>query len=208
MTGAAGRDRWRGSGSHFPGSDVYHGDMKSRHSILPALIALALFAVLAAATAPSPPDGPVGCGTMAGPGDTVSHDPAGWKDVDRLIGEQKYRAALDVVRSILDRTPDPEERTRAILKAAQLEAGLGGFETAVRFLRTTQWPEEARYRAQLELASIDALSTYLDWYSWDIGQREEVISTDEPDISRWTRRQILAEIGASFARLWAQREQL
>ncbi len=166
-----------------------------------ALIAVALVLVAAALAGGGPP---AGGATMAPGEEPVAQ--AGWKEVDRLIDEQKYQKALETVRAILERATDPKERTRAILKAAELETGLGGFEMSVRFLRSVEWPAEPMLRAQLELAYAGSLQTYLDAYSWEIGRREEVVSRSEVDLARWTRKQILAEIDAAFTRLWKVRE--
>jgi len=140
----------------------------------------------------------------------VTHPPS-WQSVETLIRDQRYRAALAEVNRLLEdatRRGDAAEVTRALLEGARLEMGLGGFERAVRYLRTHPWPEAPMLRAQLELAYAHTLSTYLGAYSWEIGRREEVVSTEEPDISRWTRRQILAEVHGAFARLWRQRDAL
>ncbi len=134
-----------------------------------------------------------------------------WHSVATLIKNQRYKAARNEVLLLLDRATrsgDAAGRTRAIIKAAQLETGLGGFEKAVRFLRSVNWPANPTLRAELELAYANALKAYLDTYSWQIGSREHIISTREVDISRWTRQQILDEINRAFDRAWRLRRKL
>ncbi len=136
---------------------------------------------------------------------------ASWDSVATLIKDQRYRAARKMVQTLLDRATkrgDEAGRTRAIIKAAQLETGLGGFEKSVRFLRSVRWPSAPKLHAQLELAYANALKAYLDAYSWQIGSRERIISTRQVDLSRWTRQQILDEINGAFFRAWLQRHAL
>ncbi|NOZ78017.1 MAG: hypothetical protein GXP48_02310 [Acidobacteria bacterium] len=136
---------------------------------------------------------------------------ASWKAVDALIGDQRYKAAHTMVLTLLEsaaKRGDAREQARALIKATQLETALGGFEKAVRFLRSTPWPAEPALEAQLDLAYANALRAYLDTYSWQIGPRERVISTGEIDISKWTRRQILDQINLAFFRAWQQRRAL
>src|SRR5688572_17461905 len=70
--------------------------------------------------------------------------PATWKEVDRLVGEQKFEAASAVVGRIRAKAmADGNEAdwTRALVREVQLRTALHGYETAVRFLREEPWPK-------------------------------------------------------------------
>ncbi len=138
----------------------------------------------------------------------MEKSPPSWKTVDRLIDEQKYRAALEEARRLLEAAADETGRTRAVLQVAELEMALGGFEKAVTFLRTQPRPNDPVLRAQIELEYARTLESYLDAYSWEIGRREAVGPTDAVGVDRWTRTQIVGEIGAAYGRVWAVREAL
>lgn len=133
----------------------------------------------------------------------------GWKTVNRLIDEQKYQAALEVVgklRAAAEENADYDEWTRALIREVQLRTGLHGYETSVRFLREEKWPDSPRHKLILELFYARSLVMYMQAYSWEIGQRERVESGDEIDLKRWTRDQLVAEANGSFLRVWEDRE--
>jgi uncharacterized protein YfaS (alpha-2-macroglobulin family) len=135
-------------------------------------------------------------------------EPVGWKNVQTLISEQKYKAALEAVEAIeaaARDAGDDAEITRALVESTKLRMGLHGYETAVEELMGAAWPEDPLSRARLELVSAHALATYVRAYAWEIGQREQVISADEVDLERWTSSQIVAAANAGYARLWRDR---
>ena len=133
-----------------------------------------------------------------------------WKEVERLIDEQKYREALGIAERLLEgaRGGEAGEWTRALVQVAQLESGLHGYERTVRRLREEAWPEDPLSQATLHLFYADGLRLYLEAYSWEIRQRERVISVEEPDLRLWTSDQILAEANRAFSAVWEQREAL
>jgi hypothetical protein len=66
-----------------------------------------------------------------------------FKEIDRLIDEQKLEAAAkktDEVLAAAKRSRDAATQTRALVKATQLRIALGGYQTAVEFLRSEPWP--------------------------------------------------------------------
>lgn len=141
--------------------------------------------------------------------------PESWEEVERLVSEQKFQAALDMtsaLRAIAVESGDTDEQTRALIKEVQLRSGLHGYETAVRFLRDTPWPDGPRERLILELFYARSLVHYLQAYSWEIGQRERVAVGAEDgvggtvDLKAWTRDQIAAEAHRSYASVWPERE--
>lgn len=136
---------------------------------------------------------------------------ASWKDVDRLVNEQKYEEAAKVAESILQAAKarkDGAEWTRALVTVTQLRIGLHGYETAVRRLKDEPWPEGNLPRAQLSLLYGHALVTYQRAYSWEVGQREKVETKGAVDLKAWTREQILAEALEAALGVYALRDAL
>ena len=126
-----------------------------------------------------------------------------------LVDEQKFQKALEAVEIRLQAargTTDDNELTRALVKATQLRIGLHGYETAVRFLREQPWPPSVLARTTLRLFYAHALVTYTQAYSWEIGQRERVESTEVLDLKAWTRDEIVAEALRAYGEVWSDRE--
>ncbi len=148
----------------------------------------------------------------AAPGSASAPDEAAkvsWVEIDGLIDERRYQAALERVTGLRERAQqagDEAEWTRALVREVQLTTGLHGYETSVRHLREMPWPEAPLYRAVLELYYAHSLVDYLGVYGWEIRQRERVESAGEVDLRSWTREQIGAEIDAAYTRVWAARQ--
>jgi alpha-2-macroglobulin len=139
----------------------------------------------------------------------ITGDP--WKEVDRLVAEQKYEAASSLVARLREEArgrKDEDAWTRALIREVQVRSALHGYETAVRFLREQPWPEGALARATLDLFYGQSLVQYLQAYSWEIRNRERVESKEAVDLKRWTAEQIGEEAQRAYARVWAQREAL
>jgi hypothetical protein len=133
-----------------------------------------------------------------------------WEDVDRLISEQKFEAASKTVGAILERARkdgDAAEWTRALVEETKLRMALHGYETAVRFLRTEEWPEEPVSQAVLELYYANSLATYARVYSWEIRRRERVDTSGELDLKKWDLEQIVEEADRAFLSVWSAREE-
>src|SRR6266508_3880176 len=107
---------------------------------------------------------------------------ADWKEIDRLISEQKFEEAVKLVG-----------RRR---------------ETAVRFFKEEPWPKGLLSRAALELYYAQSLVNYFHAYSWEIQKRERVESSGAVDLKAWTTTQIYAEAVRAYRRLWPEREAL
>ena len=134
-----------------------------------------------------------------------------WKEIDRLISEQKYSAALDGAQtrlSVARDSGDEDEWARALIKVVQLETGLHGYETSVRFLREQPWPNGVVPNAALSLFYAQSLVTYANAYSWEIRQREKVESRGPVDLKAWTLEQIYTEANRTFEALWNRRAEL
>ncbi len=162
--------------------------------------------------------GVVGLQVSAGPGDNgeapagqiaIEEEKLNWEEVQRLQNDQKFEAAFDVVEAIRQRAEvagEAEEWTRAIVEQVKLRSALHGYETAVRFLKETPWPDDEISRAVLDLYYAHALATYVHAYSWEIRQRERVETTAELDLKKWDVDQIVEESNRAFGELWARRE--
>ena len=172
-----------------------------RVALIPILFAAVAIAAGLHGMAPSEEDGAL---IVAGEGGQVT-----WKDVEKLVSEQKFQAAADAVAEIrrsAAETENSEEWTRALVEEVQLRTALHGYETSVRFLREQEWPDDPASRAVLDLFYAQSLVTYAQVYSWEIRGRERVASDDEVDLKRWTMDQIVAEANRAFGRLWSERE--
>jgi hypothetical protein len=84
---------------------------------------------------------------------------------------------------------------------------LHGYETAVRFLRTEPWPEDAVSQAVLELYYAHSLATYARVYSWEIRQRERVDTSGGLDLKKWDLEQIVEEADRAFLSVWSARDE-
>ena len=173
---------------------------EERQRRLPLYIGALVFGLLLAASAPQP---------EAGRPPRGDDRPLSWSDVDRLIDEQKLAAARELVAGLKEQAReagDEDALTRALVREAQLTTALHGYETAVRQLRSEGWPDAPRQRLVLDLFYAHGLVTYLQAYSWEIRQREEVPLGEDLDLKLWTAGRIAAEADAAFARAWRQRE--
>ena len=179
---------------------------------LSTISALLLLALAASARAAPKAQGPV----------AAAPDP-----VEKLIGEQKYQAALELLDKRIAvlraearagrRGPkaarnagDERAWTDALIRDVELRLAQNGAESAVRFLRDQPWPKGVLSRAALELYYAHTLVTYAHMYSWEIGQREqtEAPSAGALDLTAWTRGQIYAEAAKAYQGVWELREPL
>ena len=141
----------------------------------------------------------------------MNFDTPAWKEIDKLVDEQKLEAArerLKALRDAAERSGNTTDWTRALIRDVQLGTALGGVETAVRTLREAKWPEDSFSRLVLELYYATTLVHYVDAYAYEINQRERVESKGDVDLKLWTRDQIVAEAFRSLQRVWQRREAL
>ncbi len=168
------------------------------------IFAIVVFSLLAIALTLSQTGAPPQGGDMS----RKSDQPPGWKDVDRLISEQKLEeasAATEKIRLAAQKAGNQEEWTRALIKEVQLRIALHGYETAVRFLKEQSWPEGSLNRAALNLFYAHSLVAYYRAYSWEINQREKVETRGAVDLKAWTKDQIFAEAQKAYELVWQQR---
>ncbi|MBX9769025.1 MAG: hypothetical protein K2X47_17250 [Bdellovibrionales bacterium] len=124
-----------------------------------------------------------------------------WDESNRLIGEQKFQAALDnvlAIRNSLEKSGDSLGETQAIIKATQLQIGIHGYETAVRFLKTASWPKNPPEQLLLHVYYAYSLMQYHTIYGWEIAKREKTVSKESVDLKSWTTEDIALEIQRSF----------
>lgn len=169
--------------------------MPNNHArvVFASLAALALAAVLMPA--------------LAAPEKTPMAD--GWKELDRLIAEDKVQEGLAMAERLhrqAQAAGNVEDETRALIRRVQLETALSGFGTAITMLQAEPWPDHSDSRVALDLVFATSLVTYERNYAWEVRQRERVVSDDKVDLERWTSSQILAAAQRSLARLWSERE--
>ncbi len=137
--------------------------------------------------------------------------PASWREVDRLVSEQKFEEASRQVDALLQSAKarrDSTDWTKALIRSVQLRTGLHGYETAVRFLKDEPWPPDLLSRTALQLFYAQSLVNYAQMYSWEISRRERVESTGAVDLKAWTREQIYDEAARVYVALWKEREAL
>jgi len=129
--------------------------------LVPAAFLLALVAAWA------PPQHSKAARVVAGHA-TPTPSAADWKEIDRLVEQQKLAEASAKADAILQRAiraKNEDEWTRALVRCVQLRSGLHGYETAVRFLKEQPWPtwskghEMTPHALARLLASFDVLSS-------------------------------------------------
>ena len=136
---------------------------------------------------------------------------ATWKEVERLVSEQKFEEASQRVAKIRETARaagDEADEAKALVREVQLRTALHGYETSVRFLKDQPWPKALLPRTALRLFYAQSLVTYARAYAWEIGQRERVASTGAVDLKAWTREEIAAEAVRTYAEVFRDRESL
>ena len=134
-----------------------------------------------------------------------------WKEVERLVSEQKLEEAASKVGKIRDAARaagDEVNEAKALVREVQLRTALHGYETSVRFLKDQPWPKGLLPRTTLRLFYAQSLVTYAQAYSWEVSQREKVASKNAVDLKAWTRDEIQAEAVRAYAEVWKDREEL
>ena len=139
---------------------------------------------------------------------------AAWKEIDRLLDEQKLQEAADRLGPLVESARTAGDETnwaKALVRQSQVRTALGGLETAVEELKAAAWPAGATARAAVELYYAHPLLEYLSGYDWEIRQRERVVSVapdSQLDLKAWTAEQIADEAERSFLSVWGRREAL
>ncbi|MGZ5426439.1 MAG: hypothetical protein ACXWE1_04465, partial [Thermoanaerobaculia bacterium] len=74
----------------------------------------------------------------------VTGGAATWKEVERLVSEQKLEEASQRVAKIREAARaagDEANEAKALVREVQLRTALHGYETSVRFLKEQPWPK-------------------------------------------------------------------
>jgi uncharacterized protein YfaS (alpha-2-macroglobulin family) len=148
---------------------------------------------------------------LARPGAPVTGGPPTWKEVERLVSEQKFEeaaASAGKIREAARVAGDEANEAKALVREVQLRTALHGYETSVRFLKEQPWPKALLPRTALRLFYAQSLVTYGRAYAWEIGQRERVASAGAVDLKAWTREEIAAEAVRAYAEVFRDRESL
>ncbi|HEX7527547.1 MAG TPA: MG2 domain-containing protein, partial [Thermoanaerobaculia bacterium] len=148
---------------------------------------------------------------LARPGTHVTGGTPTWKEIERLVSEQKFEEAAGKVGKIREAaraSGDEANEAKALVREVQLRTALHGYETSVRFLKDQPWPQSLLPRTTLRLFYAQSLVTYAQAYSWEIGKRERVASTGAVDLKAWTRDEIQAEAVRAYVEVWKDREAL
>lgn len=136
---------------------------------------------------------------------------AAWKEIDRLIDEDKLQEAsarLDELLDALQKAGDDAAWTRALLRAAQLRAAIGQPEAAVRFLQTRPWPEDRQQRAIVSLFYAETLDNYFRHYRWKLWQNQAIQSKEPVDVDKWTTGQLFEAASKAYLDAWTERDTL
>lgn len=134
-----------------------------------------------------------------------------WQKVKELEDEQKYAAALDEVKTIIEaasKNNDQPEWRKALVRATLLQRGLHSNETAVRFFLESKWPEDATSDSLLRLFYAATLMDYYYRYAWEINQREKVAAGKGVDLKQWTAFDIFEEINKQYLALHQRKDEL
>jgi len=138
---------------------------------------------------------------------------ATWADVDRLVDEQKYQSALQIVEEIVTaarQQGDAPEQVRALIRRVGLEISLNRNEDAVNHLigSVETWPQDLVSRTLLGLYLAESLNQYKGFYSWEINQRPTREDADLKDVRTWSADQISDRVMSILFELWSWRDAL
>ena len=91
---------------------------------------------------------------LARPGAPVTGGPPTWKEVERLVSEQKFEeaaASAGKIREAARAAGNEANEAKALVREVQLRTALHGYETSVRFLKDQPWPKGLLPRTTLRL---------------------------------------------------------
>ncbi|MGC9042907.1 MAG: alpha-2-macroglobulin family protein [Myxococcota bacterium] len=134
-----------------------------------------------------------------------------WSKVNRMVKEQKYEAAYSELEKLLKRFREEKEYeriTHTLMKMVQIRMALHGYETAVNFLKSEEWPDGLYSQMVLNLYYAFSLVTYYNSYSWEINNREKVESLNGVDLKKLTKDDIYYEAQRAYLKVFSNREEL
>jgi uncharacterized protein YfaS (alpha-2-macroglobulin family) len=134
-----------------------------------------------------------------------------WTPIDELEAEAKFASALKATQTLLSqlhKSGASQDVVRGLLRQSRLQSQLDSQETALRSLAMAKWPKELRSQTALHLHLANAFGNYLNRYSWEISSREQVVSSDQLDLKKWTKAQLLDESNQRYFQVWQHRAAL
>ena len=149
--------------------------------------------------------------TRGGAGGSPPPAEPSFAEVERLIADQQFQRAADVLVELRRRAGaagDEDAATRALVEEVRVRLALGRFEATVELLRAEPWPEAPGRRAAVGLLYAYTLEAYHDRYSWEIARRERVGEDLPADLAQWTREQVFAEAMRGALVAWERRAAL
>lgn len=132
-----------------------------------------------------------------------------WKPVQKLIAEQKFKAAKDyLVKNETDFKKDEKNWTIWLIQVQRLTMALGQAENSVEKFKKSKWPNSLNAQIILNLYYAQSLLNYYQTYSWEINKREQVASKNKLDLKKWSKEDIFFEIQKSLNLIWKKRSEM
>lgn len=134
-----------------------------------------------------------------------------WKGVAKLVDEQKYAAAEKATREILKEAieeKDDRNWTIALIMKQNMMNAQHKVESSLADFRKSKWPKSMSSRLLLSLYYAQSLNRYYQYYSYEINQREKVVTDKELDLKKWTKDDLFNEIQKTLVSIWESRKKL
>lgn len=134
-----------------------------------------------------------------------------WNKVKELEGKNQYQAARDEVELIYKKALEmnsDDQTVKGLFELVKLTLGLHGYDKAANYLFDKKWPQSKKYKAIMYLFRANVLMTYYQSYSWEIQQREEIVSKERVELKKWTARQIFDQVHRDYHSAWKHRNLL
>jgi len=143
----------------------------------------------------------------------VTSGEAAWREVYRLIDEDKPEEAarkVAAIRAAARAAGREREWTLALVQEAQLRVR-NAPEAAILLLRDEPWPENDLDRAILHLYLGQAVDGYYTSRSWSINRREQIgapRTLKDLDLGTATQAEMFAAMTSEYLEVWRRREAL
>lgn len=139
--------------------------------------------------------------------------PAVWKEIDKLVEEQKFQAALDRVDELereAVKSGDAVQRVRILIRKVSYETAWNRWQDALNHLLESEssWPTDIVSQTTLGLYLASTIQGYRSFYGWEIARRPERSDPDLTDVKTWSARQLNERAISTLFRLWAWRDRL
>ncbi|HOH76862.1 MAG TPA: alpha-2-macroglobulin family protein [Myxococcota bacterium] len=139
--------------------------------------------------------------------------PPVWKEIDKLVEEQKFQAALDRIAELernAAQSGDAVEQVRILVRKVSYETAWNRWQDALNHLLASEssWPTDIVSQTTLGLYLASTIQGYRAFYGWEIARRPERSDPDLTDVKTWSTRQLNDRAVATLFRLWAWRDTL